>query len=787
MSTHKYKEMIMSDKDKHSNEDSNSREPAILIKDLTFYYTNTKIPALSNINLRIEKGEFVLLVGQSGSGKSTLVKCINGLIPHKDKNGILEGNTYLHGKNTKKMKIRDISQIVGTVFQNPDEQFFSLNVDSELAFGPENLGIPPTEIASRIKQARNWVGLEDYGEKQIFMLSGGQKQRVAIGSILTMGPDIIILDEPTSDLDPQGTEEVMNIIKNISKESSATIILVEHKLEDVAQHADRVVLLQNGKITVNAPPREGFKEFKRFEKEGVSIPQVCQVGILMQNLGYKIPQIPLNVDECVQYLKTYEPKHRALKLKQAYFVDKTQPPMMEILDLWHVYRDGTIAAKDVSFKLYPGEFVGMIGQNGAGKSTILSHIIGLLKPSRGKVLVNQIDASAISVGRMAEIVGYVYQNPDLMLFTNQVVSELEFAPKNSKIPPYNILLAITTDLSINTKFINNITIMKVLEALKKKLSGYNEFKTLKSTYGDSGRTISKEGLQSQSIFLSEILKTCEIPINRKDEVVNEIIRETNDLKVLELSGGNILLFSEKRDILEDDHMSIVTKTAISLLNNKLEKLTTVEKYKDYHSIDELKIDLLKRQALDSKEISLITGLPEDEVIRNLPEFARAISGTILYEVNGVLERVEEGLRTIELEPFAHRHPHALSRGQRHRVAVASVLAMHPKILVLDEPTNGQDYGHTEKLMRLVREISKKGTTVVIISHDMKLIAKYCDRILVLRKGEILMDGITQEVFSRNELLKSTNLQPPKVTQVAQQLGQIEEPVLTTEQFIEYYK
>jgi energy-coupling factor transport system ATP-binding protein len=169
------------------------------------------------------------------------------------------------------------------------------------------------------------------------------------------------------------------------------------------------------------------------------------------------------------------------------------------------------------------------------------------------------------------------------------------------------------------------------------------------------------------------------------------------------------------------------------------------------------------------------------------EMADIGENVVLHEINGTQERVEEALRTIELEPFAERHPHALSRGQRHRVAVAAVLAMHPKILVLDEPTNGQDYGHTEALMRLVREISKKGTTVVIISHDMKLIAKYCDRIIILRKGEILMDAPTHIAFSRTDLLASTNLQSPKVTQVAQQLGQIEETVLTVEQFLEYYK
>ncbi|MFX1516303.1 MAG: energy-coupling factor transporter ATPase [Promethearchaeota archaeon] len=774
-----------------SNENVESETPAILIENLTFYYPNTQIPALRDINLKIEKGEFVLLVGQSGSGKSTLVKCINGLIPHKSKQAILKGNTYLNGKNTKKLKIRDISQEVGTVFQNPDEQFFSLTVDSELAFGPENLGMPVEEIGQRIQQAKEWIELEGLGKKQIFMLSGGQKQRVAIGSALTMGPDILILDEPTSDLDPQGTEEVMQIIKRISNETGATIILVEHKLEDIAQHADRVVLMQRGEITVNGPPREAFKEYERFDKEGVSIPQVCQAGIFLQEMGYNIPQIPLNVEECVEYLREYQPKKTILKTKEMKTADQSQTPIMEILDLWHVYRDGTVAAKDVSFKLYPGEFVGMIGQNGAGKSTILSHIIGLLKPSRGKVRVSQMDVTQLSVARMAETVGYVYQNPDLMLFTNQVITELEFAPKNAKLKPYNVLLAIKKELHLKKTSSNQEKLTqysRIMDALTKKIQNNEHFREISTDLsGKTKRTISTEQLLAQSVSLSEVLKTVNIPLSKVNQAINDITNESKEIKVLKLSGDKILLFSEKERLYFNEFMSLVTKTAIQKLNSKLEKLETIEKFASYTTTNELKIAEIKNQALTIEEITDISGLSENEVVNLLPEFADTISGVILYEIDAIKERVEEGLSTIELEPFAQRHPHALSRGQRHRVAVAAVLAMHPKILVLDEPTNGQDYGHTEALMRLVKEISKGGTTIVIISHDMKLIGKYCDRLIVLRKGEILMDGPTEAVFTRNDLLESTNIQPPKITQVAQRLGQIEDTVLTVEKFLTYYE
>jgi ABC-type branched-subunit amino acid transport system ATPase component len=330
-------------------------------------------------------------------------------------------------------------------------------------------------------------------------------------------------------------------------------------------------------------------------------------------------------------------------------------------------------------------------------------------------------------------------------------------------------------------------VIKILEGINEKIQFYEGFTNLTlSTSTKPKRTISSTNLRAQSTFLSEVLEECNISLNKKDQAINDIIREAKEIRVLEVAGGRVLLFTEKPNMIIDEFMAPVTKTAIEKLNTKLSQLDNIEKYSSQKSTSEIDVTDLKMQALDAKEISKILSISEEEALKIMPEIASTISGVSVFEIDAIKERVEEALKTIELEPFAQRHPHALSRGQRHRVAVASVLAMHPKILVLDEPTNGQDYGHTEALMRLVKKISREGTTVVIISHDMKLIAKYCERIIVLRKGEILLDGSTSEIFSRNELLESTNLQPPKVTQVAQQLGQIEDVVLTTEQFVSYY-
>ncbi|MFQ6063435.1 MAG: ATP-binding cassette domain-containing protein, partial [Methanosarcinales archaeon] len=372
----------------------------IKIENLTYYYPNTDKPALEDINLEIKDGEFVLIVGQSGCGKSTLIKCFNGLIP-KVTGGVLKGNISINGKNVADYKVHQLALEVGMVFQNPDTQLFAITVEEDIAFGPENIGLSKDEIIKRVNNSLQTVRMEDYRNKYIFSLSGGQKQRVAVAGSLAMEPNILVFDEPTSDLDPIGTREVLETIKKLNKEKDITIILIEHKLNEVANLVDRVIVMDNGKIFAEGTAAEIFNErFYEVKKIGIKPPQITEISMILQKLGHNIKN-KLSFEEV--YNKLYgifksgysivdcgmqnaelirNPKSRATRDNNSKIVIK---------DLEYIHEDGTVALKGINLVLNKGEFVAIIGKNGAGKSTLASLLIGLLKPTHGKILIDGID------------------------------------------------------------------------------------------------------------------------------------------------------------------------------------------------------------------------------------------------------------------------------------------------------------------------------------------------------------------------------------------------------------
>jgi energy-coupling factor transport system ATP-binding protein len=222
----------------------------ISIENLTYYYPDSEEASLDNINLTIEEGEFILLLGPSGCGKSTLVQCLNGIIP-KVAGGDLTGEIFINKKNVRDHKVYQLSTDVGLVFQNPDTQLFGLTVEEDVAFGPENLGIEREGIRARVKHSLETVGLKDLKDRFTFTLSGGEKQRTAIAGNLAMEPKILVLDEPTSDLDPAGTKEVFETLKRLNRDRRITIILIEHKIDEVMGLADRSVVMDKGRIILD--------------------------------------------------------------------------------------------------------------------------------------------------------------------------------------------------------------------------------------------------------------------------------------------------------------------------------------------------------------------------------------------------------------------------------------------------------------------------------------------------------------------------------------------------------
>lgn len=253
----------------------------ISIKNLTYYYPDSEEASLDNINLTIEEGEFILLLGPSGCGKSTLVQCLNGIIP-KVAGGDLTGEIFINKKNVRDHKVYQLSTDVGLVFQNPDTQLFGLTVEEDVAFGPENLGIEREGIRARVKHSLETVGLKDLKDRFTFTLSGGEKQRTAIAGNLAMEPKILVLDEPTSDLDPAGTKEVFETLKHLNRDRRITIILIEHKIDEVMGLADRSVVMDKGRIILDGNTFDIFSQnLDVLEDIGIHLPQLMRISCLL--------------------------------------------------------------------------------------------------------------------------------------------------------------------------------------------------------------------------------------------------------------------------------------------------------------------------------------------------------------------------------------------------------------------------------------------------------------------------------------------------------------------------
>lgn len=344
----------------------------IEIKNLSYTYPGGEKPALKNVNLQIKEGEFILITGESGSGKSTFLYTLNGLIPHVF-GGDLRGSVFVNGLSPKGHPIRRLSQFIGTVFQNPDSQIFMLRVEDDVAFGCENLLLPKDEIIRRRNLALKDLGLWNLRKRETFTLSGGEKQRLVIAGIYAMGPKILLLDEPTADLDEEGRSSFLQILRDL-KRRYYSIIVVEHQYEDFLPFADHVLNFKEGQITI----------------------------------GHD--QLPSKLN-----LK---------KRKNPY---QSIPSCLKIEDLWFSYENHP-CLKGIDLQIKKGESVALIGKNGSGKTTLFKVILGLLRPQRGTILVNGLLNPGLQdlIGK----VGFLFQNPDEQLFAASADEEVSFGPKN---------------------------------------------------------------------------------------------------------------------------------------------------------------------------------------------------------------------------------------------------------------------------------------------------------------------------------------------------------------------
>lgn len=268
---------------------------------LTYTYPESKKPALVDVDLVVEEGEFVILTGPSGCGKTTLCRCLNGLIPHFY-GGELKGELYVAGMNVKEHKTWELAQHVGLVFQNPENQLFSLTVEKDIAFGPENLGLPRDEIRNRVDWALDRTGTTPLRYRAPYELSGGQQQRVAIASTLAMKPKVLVLDEPTSFLDPRGAQRIFETVNRLNKELGITIILVEHRLDLASVYADRVIVMNDGRIALDGTPKEVYLSGET-EALGVGVVKVVKLYQLLEETGLRLRDVPISPKEASKLLR----------------------------------------------------------------------------------------------------------------------------------------------------------------------------------------------------------------------------------------------------------------------------------------------------------------------------------------------------------------------------------------------------------------------------------------------------------------------------------------------------
>jgi len=483
----------------------------IEVTDLTVHYREQ--PALEHVSFTVGRGEFVLLSGPSGCGKSTLACALNGLIPHASP-ARMSGRVVVDGLNTAMHSLPELAAHVGLVFQNPATQLFNATVEEEIAFAPRNLGLPTEEVSARVAFALDATGISHLRGRTIRTLSSGEQQRVAIASVLALRPQVLVLDEPLSNLDWHGAEQVMSTLARLHREEGLTILVIEHRLPVVVPLANRALLMQGGRIVADGRPEDVFTDEERLNTLGLRYPW-------METGDWRMEIFKGEANPTIQ-----PPHHPTIP---------SAHPLVAIQGLEAGYGRRTVL-RDLDLSLYPGEFTALVGDNGAGKSTLAKVLAGLLPPRRGKIIWNE-KLRRLPLGRR---VGFLFQNPLDQLVCDTVEEEVAFGPRN---------------------------------------------------------------------------------------------------------------------------------------------------------------------------LGLAVG-----------------------------ERVETTLAAAGLTALRHRRPAALSAGEQQRTALAAALSTAPHLLILDEPTMGQDWAHLSHLMESLTQLNHNGQTILLITHDDRLVCRYAQRVIRLEEGRIIREA-----------------------------------------------
>jgi energy-coupling factor transport system ATP-binding protein len=534
-------------------------------KNVSFTYEGAQQPALKDVSLSVHQGEIILITGPAGSGKTTLCSCINGLVPHFHE-GTLEGDVFVREYNTRTSRVGGLASLVGMVFQDPESQLVTNSVADEVAFGPENFGVPRAEINDRVAEALRATRLDGYEEREPHTLSGGEQQACVIAAVYAMHPEVYVMDEPLANLDPEGKAQVLKVVVEIAKQRGKTLILVEHALEEVLPLVDRVIVLNNGQIIRDGPVEEilaaGDISFV------FTRPPVVRLGE-----KYGLTPLPLSSDEFYkQFLARYSPENHPVQEAVTHSV-KSESQVIKIEDISFSYdthnnHQGE-ALREVSLSIAAGEFVAILGRNGSGKTTLIRHIIGLLQPDHGSVEVLEMDVAQTPTHQLARKIGFCFQNPNHQIVSFNVRDEITFGLKAHNVDP-------------------------------------GEFES----------------------------------------------------------------------------------------------------------------------------------------------------------------RIRQSLEFVNMLDYIDSEVFDLGKGQKQRIALASVLSLSPEILIVDEPTTGQDPRMAQEIFEILQRLNEAGTTVLIITHQIDYAAAYAKRAIVLGEGRIKYDGSIDELLMEKDLMQASSLEMPETTKLA---------------------
>ncbi len=529
----------------------------IELRNVTYAYPDTRAPVLRNLQLQVEEGEFILVIGASGSGKSTLLRCANGLVPHFY-GGTFRGSVCVADHDPVREGPRGMSAVVGFVFQDPESQFVVDSVEDELAFAMENHNLDQTVMRKRVEEVLDQLNISHLRHRKINTLSGGEKQRVAIGAVLTLQPSVLVLDEPTSQLDPQAAEEVLTTLQKLNSDMGLTIVLSEHRLERVVQYADRILYLPgNGEKPLIDTPQEVMRQVE------LAPPLIS----LSKRLDWQ--PLPLTIKEGRRFAKQLRLPPRAdhlpgdLRCAQA----DLKSPAINIQNLWFSY-NGHEALRDVNLSVMQGEFVALMGRNGSGKTTLLKHIVCLLRPGRGRVELWGENTKGKDTEDIARRVGYVPQNPSSLLFADTLRDELNFTRRSHGL-----------DTGDYDALLRSLHLEDHIDAYPRDLSGGERQRAAMAAIlvADPDIILLDEPTRGLDYYQKRALANF---LSGKQDEGKSIIMSTHDVELVAQCADRVVIMGEGQIVVDGPARSVMSRSMVfSSQINKLfqdERLLTVD-------------------------------------------------------------------------------------------------------------------------------------------------------------------------------------------------------------------